>query len=162
PRVASCRGKLPLFVQIESCPWQLREGERKEEVEAMGLEPTTYGLQSRRSSQLSYAPTARWDGTHPEAERERDWATGAQVATLAVAVPSKTAAFTPRRASSLRNGAGSSSKSASPPAPCRRRRPSAAHVAATAATAPPATAGRSIAPSTRTSSVGPRRPRTST
>ena len=27
-------------------------------VEIMGLEPTTYGLQSRRSSQLSYIPSS--------------------------------------------------------------------------------------------------------
>ena len=66
------------------------------------------------------------------------------------AAPSNTAAFTPRRASSVRNGTGSTS-SASPPAPGRRSSPRArARSTASAATAPAATAGRSIAPSTWT------------
>src|SRR5579884_661479 len=60
--------------------------------------------------------------------------------------PSKTAARTPRRASSRRNGTGSAISSANPPAPTRERRPSAVQVAATAATVPAATAGRSSAP----------------
>src|SRR5207249_949721 len=117
-------------------------------VETMGLEPTTPCLQSRCSSQLSYVPAGRSSYAR-------------QVVTTPPAVPSKTAARTPRRASSARNGTGATS-SASPATPVRASRPSTAHTAATAATTPAATDGRSIAPSTRTARAGPWPPRTST
>ena len=59
--------------------------------------------------------------------------------------PSNTAARIPRRSRSVRNGSGAT-KLASPPTPARSTDPEATQTAARAATAPAATAGRSMAP----------------
>ena len=85
----------------------------------------------------------------------------------ATATPSKTAAFTPRRASSPRNAAGSTTapRARAPRGSPRRStagsRP-ARQAALTARTVPAATAGRSITPYTTVSREVPRQPHTST
>ncbi len=76
--------------------------------------------------------------------------------------PEKAAARTPRSANSCKNANGSATITPSPPEPGRASRPCAAQPAATAATAPAATAGRSRAPSTTASVAPSRRPRIST
>src|SRR5918994_2028073 len=86
----------------------------------------------------------------------------------ATATPSNTAAFTPRRARSARNGTGSTSaaRPCTPAAgPLRAARPGAMparRAAATARTAPAAIAVRSITPYTTDSRICPRHPHTST